>query len=768
MKHFRTGLALCSLFCTLYAAGNISGRVADTDGNPVEFANVVVINKSDSTYITGTVTGQDGTFSLSADGIRSILRVACLGFEDFEIDNPSEDVGTVTLVPTSIALGEVTVRASRPVARIKGDALVVGVQDTYLATSGTALDVLGKMPFVQRSGTQIEVIGKGSPLIYINGRQVRNDSELEQLASAQIKNVEVVTNPGSRYDASVNAVIRITTVAPVGEGFSLNDRTTLGYKHYAYLFEQVDFNYRKRGLDLFGMLDYENYRERSGYTNDEVQHLAEGTVHNESYGSGRDVYPVYAAKAGVNYQFNERQQVGLMYDFSFRPSEGDNWSESSRWLDDVFADELANRTNSRSHERSHLVSGYWQGRFADWQADVNLDAMWRNNDATADKSELSAVDDDRLFSTFSDVSSRLLAGKATVAHPLWKGSFLVGAEVSDSRRSDLYYSEAEYITDSDTRAEETTVAAFGEISQSFGRLQLTAGLRYEHTSSRYFMDGIRQTDESRGYSDLFPSAAVSYPVGDVNLRFEYSRKISRPAFAQLRSAVTYHDRYTYESGNPYLKPIYRDYVSITAQWRDLTVMLDYTSTDNYFMWQTAPYAEVTGATLLQMQNMPRYSSYSAMADYAPTFGLWHPQIMAGISVQDFSIEHNGGKLSLDKPIGIVRFNNAIHLPFDIWFNADFSYRTAGNGENIYIKSNWQFDLSLYKSFGNDTWSVKLALNDVFDTWRQEFTMYDAISRTSVVKTRDTRDLQLTVRYKFNSARSRYRGTGAATSERDRL
>ena len=102
---------------------------------------------------------------------------------------------------------------------------------------------------------------------------MRDQSELDQLSSADIKSVDVVTSPGARYDSSVNAVIRITTIAPVGEGFSFNDRTTVGYKHYAYLFEQANFNFRKNGFDLFGMLNYENYRERPRYENNTIQYL---------------------------------------------------------------------------------------------------------------------------------------------------------------------------------------------------------------------------------------------------------------------------------------------------------------------------------------------------------------------------------------------------------------------------------------------------------------------------------------------------------------
>lgn len=118
----------------------------------------------------------------------------------------------------STCLEEVVVKVFPKKVKLKSDGFEIKISSTYLANAGTALDVLGKMPFVSKTGQELEVLGRGVPLVYINGRQVRDRSELDQLASSDIKSVDVVTSPGARYDSSVNAVIRITTVAPVGEG----------------------------------------------------------------------------------------------------------------------------------------------------------------------------------------------------------------------------------------------------------------------------------------------------------------------------------------------------------------------------------------------------------------------------------------------------------------------------------------------------------------------------------------------------------------------
>lgn len=769
LKKLVAGLLLCLCFNTLFAATlRYEGCVKDESGNPLEYANVTLQSLNDSTLIDGAVTDVEGKFVVEGDITRVFLRVSAMGFEEAVIDNPACNVGDIILPPASYMLGDVVVTGARPVAKLKSDGVQVAISGTYLANTGTALEVLGKMPFVAKSGAEIEVLGKGVPLIYINGRQVRDQSELDRLASTQIKSVDVVTNPGARYPSTVNAVIRITTVTPVGEGVSFNDRTTVGYKHYAYLFEQVDLNWRKNGFDLFGMLNYENYRERPKFFNVTTQYLKSGIVRKNNSGSDFAKYPIYHGKVGLNYSASTHN-FGFYYDFSFKPSTITGSSLTDRYMDNIYSETLDDISSARRHDRQHLVSAYYSGEIGKWHLSANFDALWQINDRHNAENEISTLYHVRDFTTINDVDNRLLAGNIMASLPVGNGDVRFGTEVSNIRRTDRYVGNADYINDNDIKIGETTTALFAEMQQTFGAVVASMGLRWEYTDSRYWQSGLLSDDQGRKYHNLAPSASLSFPIGNVQARFSYMRKTSRPAFEQLSSAVKYIDKYSYESGNPNLKPVYRDYVSASASWKDFVVELEYYSTKNYFMWQTSEYMDSRDITLLKMVNMPRFNTYGAYINYSPTFfDCWHPSVMAGINAQDLKITHVDEIVRLNRPLGIFRFNNAIHLPWDIWLNADFTAKTSGNGDNYYLKSYWQCDLGLYKSFANDTWSIKLQLNDVFDTWRQEIILYDVISRISVNKIYDTRDLSLTVRYNFNSARSRYKGHGAGNTDKSRF
>ena len=217
---------ILTFICTLFAWANIAaqsitGKVVDENNSPLDFVNVVLLN-ADSTYIAGTVTDENGGFLFeNPQGNPKFVRLSSIAYTTKTMDiSATGNLGVIQLNPESVMLREVVVKSNRPVTAIKGNALVTNVAGSQLEHAGTANDVLTQVPMVLGRDGNFEVFGKGSPAIYINGREVQDLSQLSQLNSADIKNVEVITNPGAKYDASVKSVIRIRTKRPHGDGFS--------------------------------------------------------------------------------------------------------------------------------------------------------------------------------------------------------------------------------------------------------------------------------------------------------------------------------------------------------------------------------------------------------------------------------------------------------------------------------------------------------------------------------------------------------------------
>ena len=209
------------------------GHIVDEKGQPVAYANVYLLHPSDSGRVVGGgVSNEAGLFVIPCDVRPVVARISFIGYKTLTRQFNSSEVGTIRMQPDSYRLNGVEVKGSRPLVRIKDDAFVTTVEGSYLSKMGTGNDVLTHIPGVLHNGSNIEVLGRGTPLVYINGRQMRDLGELSLLKSDQIKDVEVVMTPGAKYDASVRSVIRIKTIRPVGEGFSFDNKTLIGINHY--------------------------------------------------------------------------------------------------------------------------------------------------------------------------------------------------------------------------------------------------------------------------------------------------------------------------------------------------------------------------------------------------------------------------------------------------------------------------------------------------------------------------------------------------------
>ncbi len=759
--------------CIQKSSARYKGNITDEKGQPIAYANVYLLHPSDSTVIGGGVSNEAGLFVIPCDAKPVVARISFVGYKTITRQFNSSELGTIRMQPDSYRLNGVEVKGSRPLVRIEDDAFVTTVEGSYLSKMGTAGDVLTHIPGVLHNGSNIEVLGRGTPLVYINGRQMRDLGELDQLSSEQIKDVEVVMTPGAKYDASVRSVIRIKTIRPLGEGFSFDNKTLIGVNHYLFGQEEINVNYRVGGLDLFATADIEDFRMKVENTSRQDTYLQhpypqKPVTHfmQQSITNYRPHTNIYYGKLGFNYLFDDHHAIGMTYTAASRPSRQGSDFVTDAFKDETADDHLTGDGQEKIKRTEHKVNAYYSGTVGKWSIDANADIVVQNESTDAFTTEVAKASESRNVTTCSEAKNHLYAAKLVAGYPVWKGKLEFGAEGSSVRRTDDFLNPEGIIASSSTETKETNGALFAELTQQFGKLTAKLGLRYEHVDSRY--DGTVNSDTTRTYNDLFPSAMLSYPIGKVQARLSYARNINRPAFSQLASNLTYINRYLYESGNPYLRPTYRDNLSLALNWKWMMAMIDYAHVHDYIISSYSSYYSDRPIALLQKNNTSGFNSLQAMLHFAPTFGRYHPQLMLAMMWQDLEVRYLGETKKMNEPMRIIRFNNAVNLPLDVWLNADLSWRSAGDSENIHLGQSWQFDLSLYKAFFHDRLSVKLALNDVFASMRQKITIFSDVHQFYLDKRTDNRSLKLTIRYNFNPARSKYKGTGAGNAEKNRL
>lgn len=301
-------------------AQTISGLLIDEQHKPLPYANVI-LQTVDSVYLAGTMTGLDGKFELALHEKAKLINFSYVGYTTVVQEISKNELGTIQLFPDAQLLGEVVVKAYLPKTQAKGDAMVTTVSGTVLEKAGTAENLLDKIPNVTAQDGAVTVFGRGTPEIYINGRKIRNQQELDQLSSDNIKSVEVVSNPGARYDASVKAVIRIFTKKVEGEGFGFNNRALIRHRdEYGWsAYDQLNLNYRKNGFDLSAMLLAGDYRNGNDQTFVIDTHLDKQWRQNLDLTDQKSESKNIETTLTLNYQFDENHSIGARYNYERVP-----------------------------------------------------------------------------------------------------------------------------------------------------------------------------------------------------------------------------------------------------------------------------------------------------------------------------------------------------------------------------------------------------------------------------------------------------------------
>lgn len=669
-------------------------------------------------------------------------------------------------------LPEIIVEQAKALTKLEADGFVTTIAGTPLQKVGTAIDLMNYIPGVMVSNGVVQVIGRGQPLIYINGRKLHGQSDLNRLSAAGIKSVKVINNPGARYDNTVTSVIRITTVKVYGEGMAMDIKNTVGLRDYFYGKEILGINYRSGGTDLFGSFQYDNNRLKGNSLN--TQNVA-GAVPfvNKVEMTSKKRFQNISGKIGINHVFSGGHSVGVYYQGGFAPDKENVSVLSSFQTENQNPMESSSSKDIRRRTYNHLIDGYYSGKLGDWSIDFALNLLWRNqtsNQEVMEKRPENVVNS--LSMGLRDKSNgKMFATEVHLTKPLWKGAFNTGATYSDSRRRDNFTSSDEIIKGNCDAVNEYNVGVYGELSQRFGRLAVQLGLRYEHIGSDYHENGSKNTPFSRDYNELLPSASVAVPWGKVAFQAGYSRRYIRPLYSQLSSSVFYVNQYIYETGNPSLRSSVSNNFSLNIRYSWLMLMLQYKNIQDRIITQSFPYDNNPDITLLKKTNSPRdINNAEAILSVTPGFigKYYYPVIMGGIVTQFYKIDYNGGYKNMNRPMAIVRMNNIFRLPGNWMLTGNFNYRSSGDGDNVHLRQSWQLDAGVAKSIDKH-WDIKLSIIDCFNSARKNgFIMYDGIRTLTTLRHNNTRTIELNVNYKLNIPKSKYKGKGAGNAEKDRL
>lgn len=767
MKKLFFSVLISFIALSVKAQEHYQGKVMNDKGKAISFANIALLNEKDSSFITGIVANVDGVFDLNAP-TKGLLKVSHMGYDSKMVKGETNTPLTIVLTPNAVQMDEVVVQSVKPVTHLEGDALVTNIKGSLFEKLGTAKDVLGRLPGILNNMGSIEVLGRGTPIYYINGRKVYDGQLLDQLKSDKIKKIEVVMNPGARYDASVKAIIRIVTEREQGAGFSFDSNTKVGYLDYVYGSEQVNMNYRLNKLDIFANLEYTNNRQRGLNSNNETAWLS-STLHQNFDISQRGRQQLYDGKIGFAYTFSPEHSLGLYYKVTHTPAKKWTTLHANSFVNDVLNEESAMEHYSKGFSTSHLVDAYYSGQFGKWSLNATFNTLWKKSNSDNVSDEIIKNGGKRNITTETKVNSRMLAGELHLSKPFWRGQLNFGTELLNSRREENFIALGGLLNNDNPFVKESSASVYAETMQRLGKVMVQLGLRYEHINSEYFRFGKKVKEQSRIYDKLFPTALVTTNFGKVMMQLSYSKKYFRPFYSQLSSTVAYINRYLYESGNPLLRPSYIDNISAILRYNWATLILGYSSTKDKIITSAMQYEGDPNATLYKKMNSKyRMGELQAMIQLSPQFKRYYPTLVLGIAAPFNKIDFRGSIKHLNHPMGIIRMNNIYQLSSSCMLTADFSWRGKGDGENIRIGQTWQINAGAMKNIGKQ-WELRLTVSDIFNSARKTwFDMYSELNVAHQERDVNTRGIECTVRYKFNTTKSKYKGKGAGNQEKTRL
>ena len=765
--------ALCLSAMTPMMAQNIIGKVMNTKGEPLAFANVVLLNRTDSAFVKGAVSGEDGSFVIDSSCNGGIIKVTSVGYKTICKDCEGENVGIIKMEEDSKMLGEVVVKSSLPKTILKNGGMTTTVVGSVLEKAGTMENLLDRIPNVSAQNVSIKVFGRGEPVIYINGRQMRDKSELDRLHSDNIKSVEVITNPGARYAASTKAVIRITTKKIQGEGFGFDAKTTGEYDEKKNFggFSQLNMNYRKNGLELgayaFGARQYQP----------DNKDLQQKTYLDKTWNQKSEIRQVGIIEAmnfrlDASYQLDANNSIGANFGFLRNPKQTWNGDMSSLILQDGDLSESSDSHADFFWQKNNLSSNiYYVGKIGKLSIDFNTDWLWSKeyqNDVTKEQyQEVGMNEQSQTAHSLTNKDYHLLASKLVLSYPLLGGDLSLGGEYSNTHRTSKYQVvPTNLVSDDDSRITESMTSSFLTYSRDFGNVSMEAGLRYEYIDFNYYEYGKYVPGQSKSYGNWFPSLSLSMPVGKVQMQLSYATDIDRPSYNYLRSGIQYDNRYTYETGNPFLVSETSKNLNYELAYKWLTFDMTYSHTSHTMMSNMETYKDNPAIGLLKPVNGKAYNHVEASVNLCPSFGIWHPSFTASVTKQWLDMDAHDGKIS-NNPMAVFNFNNTFNtkLAMLTWM---MSYTTKGYERNIYLyKPKFCTNVSVYKSFLKDRLSFDLFIYDLFGHISHMSAHYGKM-KDLIVDGLSTSKVSLTVRYKFNTARSKYKGTGAGESQKNRM
>ncbi|SJZ39225.1 outer membrane beta-barrel family protein [Sediminibacterium ginsengisoli] len=590
----------------------LGGTILNADGRSVESASVHLLKQKDSSVIKIALSDKQGRFQLEqiAPG-KYLLSVSYTGHKQLLLpvqlttDTAGRHVGILHLQTAVAELSGVTVTSKKPLIEFKAGRTIVNIESAITNVGATALEILEKSPgvSVDKSGV-ISLKGRQNVLILVDDKPSYLSGEglialLNSLPASQLEQLEIMTNPPAKYDATGSTgIINIKTKKTKTKGLNGNLAVAYGQGRYYKSNNSFNLNYRNNRFNVFlsyALTANRNFTDLYAYRT--YQQPVLSYFEQFSY-LGSKLFS-NTGRGGVDYFLSDKTSMGISFTGLNSSRDGDGRSPG-QWMNAAgVKDSSILSTNSTTSDwKNHGGNIYLRHAFSK-QQDISVDL-----DYLAYRTEGEQFFNNTLTgtTTTTEISKGVLpadlvifSGKADYTQQLSKGRLQAGWKSAlvntDNIAAYSYYNNGLWEPDAAKTNhfvyKERIHALYLSASQHYGKWELDAGLRFEYTDYDAEQKGNTTRKDSafsRQYGNLFPTAQLTYKVNETHsFSFSAGKRIDRPAFQKLNPFVYQINKYTYQKGNPFFRPQYTWNFEVSHQYKQLlTTTASYGITTDYF------------------------------------------------------------------------------------------------------------------------------------------------------------------------------------------
>lgn len=741
-------LALATLLFSqsLFSQGQVSGSLRDASGQPVAFANVLVLVAADSTLLRGSLTDEDGNFQFDNIGAGTYLvQFSMLGFEEltseslvFSESTPPLRLGEIVLRENSELLDEVLVSAKRPFLEQKIDRTVVNVSNSITNAGGTALQVLQRSPGVQVNALtkSISLAGKQGVVVMINDKITRlsADAVVDMLAGMNADNIdriELIHTPPANFEAQGNAgIINIILKSSTDEGLNGGYSAKGGYGRGEKYGLGGYANYRSKGVNLFGNFDLDHNLNPQTFTNYRRVNIGADLLETSS-DSDRPHTPTTTqnGRIGADFQVSKRTVVGVLGTYFDR-----NWYMEAvnevKYQRNGATDSLLRMPNTETNHTRSLAGNLNISHQLSENQSLNLDADFINYDIQNPSDyELQNLDANGLPISSNALRInkatpiRIGVAKADYALTLGEKSRIeTGVKFTSMRfENDVQVDERMgqqpwrpvSLYTSVSNLNEWVAGAYAGFSTKLGpSTDLKAGLRYEHTDTR--LDSAASVPiVDRNYGSWFPSLFITQKMNEhQSFNFSYARRITRPSIRRLAPWLIFSDPTTLEGGNPALQPSFTDAFNLSYVFKAYQLSLSYSIEDSPMRF--VPNVDIaTNRQFNFHQNMDVEKTWAANL-YIPLHptGWWDVSANVYLNASQLDFELEGKTLQIDNVAYGLNISNTFRLPRAFTVELTGNYDSPSYWGIAYWRATGSLNVGIEKNLGPKWGKIRLNINDI--------------------------------------------------------